>query len=145
MRSRLLARIAALVLVAGGLLMLPVGPAFADCGLDDHIHPDREAWGTGIFWQGAQEGGTPLRYGPHVGCDVKSVPSAGDGIDVHCAKNEPDSNNDWVYAHSPQYDNVKGWAREGQLRVDTGLLNPHTTTIVRCDGSGDVTIATPPA
>jgi hypothetical protein len=128
MRSRLLARIAALVLAGGGLLVIPAGPASAHCGDNAHDHPDRVDSGAGIFWEGVDQGGTPIRRGPHDGpeneCVPFAVPSAGDGINVHCALETP-SANDWIYAASPGF--AAGWARERQYRV------PNAVFILGCD------------
>lgn len=118
-RSRLLARAAALILAAGGLLVIPASPANAHCA-DHDEHPDRYDRG-GIFWAGGN--GTPVRHYPHVDCDVFMIAFAGDGINVHCAREvEPPGTNDWVWADRSEFG--EGWAREGQLNVPNSLLVP---------------------
>ena len=117
MRTRLLAHAAALVLAAGGLLVIPASPAFAHCRDNDHPHPDRVG-GTNVRWEGVNAGGTPLRHGSHDGpngCDVFAIASAGDGINAHCGLAVAGGNH-WLYAVSPGF--AAGWARDAQLRID---------------------------
>jgi hypothetical protein len=115
MRSRLLARVAALVLATGGLLVIPATPAFAHCNDNDHPHPDREGGASAIRWEGQQAGGTPLRHGPHNGCSVFLTAFAGDGIDIHCGLAVAGGNH-WLYADRTGIG--AGWARDAQLRIE---------------------------
>ena len=116
MPSRLLARAAALVLVLGGLLAIPAGPASAHCA-DHSEHPDR--YDRGGIDYGVN--GTPLRRYPHVDCDVHIVIVQGN-INVHCAREvPPPGTNDWVYLRDT-IGGQHGWAREGQLNVPNPVL-----------------------
>jgi hypothetical protein len=120
MRSCLLARVAALVLAAGGLLVIPASPAFAHCQIGDHPHPDRQHGGAPFRWEGRQAGGTPVRHGPHdAECDPFMIAFAGDGIDPHCGPEVPGGNN-WLYADVTGFG--EGWARDGQLRLESPVL-----------------------
>lgn len=111
MRTRTLARAAALVLAAGGLMVIPASPASAHCDEGHDIHPDRYS-GGGIDWLD-----TPMRHAPHFECPAfVDVDNALD-IDVHCAKEIPASLDDWVYARVPQVGPAQGWVRESRLFV----------------------------
>jgi hypothetical protein len=130
MRYRLLARAAALVLAAGGLLVIPASPASAHCS-GHNEHPDLYSDGW-IHWEGHEAGGTPVKHAPHTDCDPFMIAYAGDGINVHCVKDVlgdyPQSSNDWVYADRTGFG--EGYARESQLRVE-GLV-----AVPLCETSG---------
>jgi hypothetical protein len=129
MRYRLLAHPAALVLAVGGMLAIPAGPASAHCGDFDHIFGDQYD-GGGIAFND-----TPWRHAPHTECSV--IGSITDGTpEIHCAKQVPDNNNDWLYFNNNAAN--EGWVREHAANV-TGERYVH-----KCEASGFVLITQNP-
>jgi hypothetical protein len=126
MRSRLLARAAALVLAVGGLLVIPTSPASADCSHPNHPN---EYTGGGIDFQ---NGGTPIRSGPHPTCPLNATGFPSEPIDVHCARNEDGTIDDWVFLENGADGN--GWAREHTLTTSGNISVP------QCASSGFMTI-----
>lgn len=128
MRSRLLAGATTVVLAAAGL-MVSAGPASADCS--HPTHPD-EYNGGGIYWQ---NGGTPIRSGPHRSCDRRGTGNPGEGIDVHCAVLSDHTNWEvWVFVRNGA-DGTSGWAHEDNLRIPGGWKS-----VGDCWGSGDIAV-----
>jgi hypothetical protein len=129
MRSRLLGGAAVLTLAVGGLIVSASSPASAHCGDFDHISGDQYD-GGGIAFND-----TPWRHAPHSECDIigritENTP------DIHCAKDVPGSNNDWLYFNDGA--DREGWVRERAANVD-GERRVH-----RCEAGGSVLITQNP-
>jgi hypothetical protein len=118
MRSRLLAGIAALVLVVTGLTVV-ASPASAHCG-GHEPHPDRYSAGGISFKSGAR-----IRGYPHTYCAVRGLGYPNHGIDVHCwtEPGPPGQGNLWYFVRNTST-GVNGWARYDALnyRFEPGVL-----------------------
>jgi len=117
MRSRLLATLSGLALVAGvlvGGLLVTASPASAHCS-GHGTHPDVYSAG-GISWAN----GTNIHRFPHTSAcsvvDGQGFPSQ--GIDVHCAV---ETGSLWLFARNTST-GVRGWARFDVLRYSHDII-----------------------
>lgn len=115
MRSRLLARLAGLLLAVGvavGGVLVPAAPASAHCS-GHNTHPD--VYGSGGISFGS---GTAIRTRPHVGCTIKGRGYTTQGIDVHCAFETGEL---WLYVRNTST-GVSGWSRRDALRYSRDVV-----------------------
>lgn len=134
MRSRLLlARAAALILAAGGLLVIPASPASAHCGLQHIGAPDQYNNGGIAFAY------VHVRYAPHSRCDPFTISYYANRPNIFCAKQVPDNPNDWIYFVHYGDGEWGGWVREREANVHDG-----DRWVARCETRGLVHITQNP-
>jgi hypothetical protein len=135
-RSRLLARAAALVLAAGGLLAIPASPAAAaDCS---------ETPNTNQYNNGGIRfiPGVDVRHGSNEACPIVINNFEDAEPNIFCAQQIGGTENDWLYFNNthanPPFDK-HGWVREAQADVFNG-----DRWVAKCFTSGLVHITQHP-